>query len=132
MYLVISNCSTGYPYQRSSIFLKSRPTTTPSVPPSLMRRPAGERAPPPPPLAERSGAMSAARPAVAGPGGGAAEPEAVPVRGRGLELELGRGSSTQTSHRLLAYSDALLSIIATVMVSARPGPARPRRGMGPA
>lgn len=37
------------------------------------------------------------------------------MHGRALELEL--GSSTQTSHRLLAYSDALLSIIATVMVS---------------
>ncbi|KAJ7405100.1 transmembrane protein 175 [Willisornis vidua] len=38
-------------------------------------------------------------------------------RGRGLgpEMELGSSSSTQTSHRLLAYSDALLSIIATVM-----------------
>ena len=29
---------------------------------------------------------------------------------------LGDGNSTQSSHRLLAYSDALLSIIATVMV----------------
>ncbi|XP_054041362.1 endosomal/lysosomal proton channel TMEM175 isoform X2 [Rissa tridactyla] len=56
--------------------------------------------------------MSAPRVAAPGSGGGAAEPE--PVRGRGLELEL--GSSTQTSHRLLAYSDALLSIIATVMI----------------
>ncbi|KAM4637642.1 endosomal/lysosomal proton channel TMEM175 isoform 2-T2 [Amazona ochrocephala] len=33
-----------------------------------------------------------------------------------MELELELGSSTQTSHRLLAYSDALLSIIATVMI----------------
>ncbi|NXA39238.1 TM175 protein, partial [Eudromia elegans] len=39
-------------------------------------------------------------------------------RGRGLDLDVAaeRGSSTQTSHRLLAYSDALLSIIATVMI----------------
>ncbi|XP_041327200.1 endosomal/lysosomal potassium channel TMEM175 isoform X4 [Pyrgilauda ruficollis] len=35
-------------------------------------------------------------------------------RGPGLGPE--PGSSTQTSHRLLAYSDALLSIIATVMI----------------
>lgn len=73
--------------------------------------------------------MSAPRAAVPGPGGGAAEREPVPVRGRGLELEL--GSNTQTSHRLLAYSDALLSIIATVMVSDRPGPAQRRRGACP-
>lgn len=38
---------------------------------------------------------------------------------RGPALGPEPGSSTQTSHRLLAYSDALLSIIATVMVSAR-------------
>ncbi|XP_061875245.1 endosomal/lysosomal proton channel TMEM175 isoform X4 [Colius striatus] len=42
-------------------------------------------------------------------GGGVVELE--PVRGRELQLE-----STQKSHRLLAYSDALLSIIATVMI----------------
>lgn len=68
--------------------------------------------------------MSALRAADPGSGGGQVEPEPVLVRDRGLELEL--GSSRQTSHRLLAYSDALLSIIATVMVSARP-----RRGVGP-
>uniref|UniRef100_A0A8C9FZ69 Endosomal/lysosomal potassium channel TMEM175 n=1 Tax=Pavo cristatus TaxID=9049 RepID=A0A8C9FZ69_PAVCR len=50
--------------------------------------------------------MSAPRAATPGPGGGA----------RKTELELELGSSTQTSHRLLAYSDALLSIIATVMI----------------
>lgn len=53
--------------------------------------------------------MSAPRAATPGPVPGEA------LHGRALELEL--GSSTQTSHRLLAYSDALLSIIATVMVS---------------
>ncbi|KAK2520333.1 endosomal/lysosomal proton channel TMEM175 isoform X1 [Columba livia] len=58
--------------------------------------------------------MSALRAADPGPGGGQVEPEPVLVRDRGLELEL--GSSRQTSHRLLAYSDALLSIIATVMI----------------
>ncbi|KAM6229673.1 endosomal/lysosomal proton channel TMEM175 isoform 2-T2 [Porphyrio hochstetteri] len=56
--------------------------------------------------------MSAPRTGAPGPAGGAAERES--VRARGLDLEL--GSSTQTSHRLLAYSDALLSIIATVMI----------------
>uniref|UniRef100_A0A8U8AUX1 Uncharacterized protein n=1 Tax=Geospiza parvula TaxID=87175 RepID=A0A8U8AUX1_GEOPR len=40
-------------------------------------------------------------------------------RGPGLGPGPEPGGSTQTSHRLLAYSDALLSIIATVMVSAR-------------
>lgn len=59
------------------------------------------------------GVMSAPRAATPGPGSGAVPGEA--LHGRALELEL--GSSTQTSHRLLAYSDALLSIIATVMVS---------------
>uniref|UniRef100_A0A8D0GZ55 Endosomal/lysosomal proton channel TMEM175 n=1 Tax=Sphenodon punctatus TaxID=8508 RepID=A0A8D0GZ55_SPHPU len=43
--------------------------------------------------------------------------EPAPSRGSG-EL----GGSTQSSHRLLAYSDALLSIIATVMVSAEDQP----------
>lgn len=67
--------------------------------------------------AHRGGAMAAPRAATPGPGGGARKPE--------LDLEL--GSSTQTSHRLLAYSDALLSIIATVMVSAGRGELRGAR-----
>ncbi|XP_042643631.1 endosomal/lysosomal potassium channel TMEM175 isoform X3 [Tyto alba] len=58
--------------------------------------------------------MLAPRGAAPGTGGGPAGPESASAsaRGRGLELE----SSTQASHRLLAYSDALLSIIATVMI----------------
>lgn len=61
--------------------------------------------------------MSAPRAATPGLGG----------RARKTELELELGSSTQTSHRLLAYSDALLSIIATVMVSAGRGGLRGAR-----
>lgn len=37
-------------------------------------------------------------------------------------------SGTQSSHRLLAYSDALISIIATVMVATE-GPWPPSRGL---
>ncbi|TFK08132.1 galectin-2 [Platysternon megacephalum] len=56
--------------------------------------------------------MSASRPQ--------AEGEAAP----GPPRHSGELGSTQASHRLLAYSDALLSIIATVMVPSFQNPCR--------